>query len=364
MKDYAVAFERAGKIGARLSQIDILLDEGIALDWLNDFKGAAAVVTQAEEMTKAETPTPALKARLLMAMGRSAYRGENMQAGCDLLTECVAAAEPLGEEGYEAYTQGMMMLAFVQTNLGKLDEATAVSDKCIAVSEEKQDAFTLCSMLQNRGFLSFMLGKIDQLVVDVRRSIQTSREFGFPMLEALNIKDLGEVYFYLGRPDEAEPCAARAVELYTMIQGERSARVAYSEVAFARIKAYRGDVEGALALVEKISQKQELLKADPKAGEPLPLDGQFLLDDVALWCRGASDADFDALLEKGRALPLQPPDIVEIMEFKALSAVRTGRREDGVRFLEAALAEAEKNAQVVADRLRRQLQRVAATIAA
>jgi tetratricopeptide (TPR) repeat protein len=184
------------------------------------------------------------------------------------------------------------------------------------------------------------------------------------MLEALNIKDLGEVYFYLGKPDEAEPCAQRAVELYAMIQGEGSARVAYSEVAFARIKAYRGDVDGAKALVEKVNQKQERLKADPKAGEPLPTDGQFLLDDVALWCRGAPDAEFDALLEKARALPLQPPDIVEIMEFKALSAARTGRRKDAVRLLEAALGEAEKNAQVVADRLRRQLERVTATIAA
>jgi tetratricopeptide (TPR) repeat protein len=253
----------------------------------------------------------------------------------------------------------MMMHAFVLSNLGRLDEATKVSDRCIAVAEEKNDAITLCSMLQNRGFLNFMLGRIDQLIVDFRRSIQTSREFGFPMLEALNIKDLGEVYFYLGQPDEAEPCAQRAAELYAMIQGEKSPRVAYSQVAIARIKAYRGDLDGARALVDAINEKQAQIRAESADAAPLPTDGQVLLDNVGLWCRGASDEEFDALLARARAVPLQSQDIVELMEFKALNAVRLGRHDEGLRLLEAALSEAEKNAQVVADRLRRQIERVA-----
>ncbi len=363
LKDYAIALERATKIGARSSQMDLLLDEGIALDWMNEYKRSAAAVVEAEELAKLEPPPPAVRARILMGLGRTEYRAERLPTGCELLGQCVEVAAPLGEEGYEAYTQGMMMHAFVLSNLGRLDEAAQVSDRCIAVTEEANDALTLCSMLQNRGFLNFMLGRVDQVIVDFKRSIQTSREFGFAMLEALNIKDLGEVYFYLGQPDEAEPCARRAAELYAMTQGDTSTRVAYSEVAIARIKAYRGDLDGARSVVDMINEKQARIRAESADTQALPMDGQILLDNVMLWCRGAPDDEFDALLERARAVPLQAPDIIELMEFKALNAVRLGRREDGLRLLEAALADAEKNAQVVADRLRRQIDRVAARAA-
>jgi hypothetical protein len=51
------------------------------------------------------------------------------------------------------------------------------------------------------------------------------------------------------------------------------------------------------------------------------------------------------------------------MEFKALSAVRTGRRADGIRMIEEAYAEADKSAKVVMPRLRRQLAHVTALAA-
>jgi tetratricopeptide (TPR) repeat protein len=359
-KDLAVALERARKLGARTAEIDILLDQGIVLDWANDYKQSASVTAEAEALLKGQARVPSLQARLLMGLGRTAYRGDKFVDAADILAEAVTASESLGDEGYEAFTQSMMMLSFALSNLGKFAEATVVSDRNIAVAEAHNDAIILAGALQNRGLTSFMLGKIDALLVDLKRSIQISREYGFPMLESLNTKDLGEVYFYLGRPDEAEPCAHRAAELYAMTLGDRSPRVAYAEVLLARARAYRGDVEGARQIVESIVKKQEEIKAEGVADTALPADGKALLDGVALWLKGASDEEFDALLAHARAFPLQPPDIIEIMEFKALSALRTGRRADGIRLLEEAYADADKNAKVVTDRLRRQLDHVMA----
>ena len=59
---------------------------------------------------------------------------------------------------------------------------------------------------------------------------------------------------------------------------------------------------------------------------------------------------------------MQAQDIVELMETKALSALRGGRRDDGIRLLEEALAEADRNAKLVSDRVRRQVER-ATTVA-
>jgi hypothetical protein len=95
----------------------------------------------------------------------------------------------------------------------------------------------------------------------------------------------------------------------------------------------------------------------------VPPDGQVLLDTVSAWLRMAPDEEFDRLIDYARSINLQPPDVIEVMEFKALSAQRAGRRADSLRMFEAAYADAEKNAKVITDRLRRQIDQ-ATTLAA
>jgi tetratricopeptide (TPR) repeat protein len=362
-KDFEIARTRAHKVSARLAEIELMLDQAIVLDWLNLWKQSAALTAEAEALAKTETLPPSVNARMLMALGRTPYRADELRPALELLTRAVDAAAPLGDDGYEALTQSLIMICFAHTNLGQFDEALRVSERIQVVGNAHNDAMLLSWNCLNRGLLYFMLGRVDELVADYRRSIQITREYGFPMLESLATKDLGEVMFYVGRPDDAEPLAQRAAELYTMIQGEKSPRVAYSEVLLARSKAYRGDLDGARATVERIVKKQAEIQAEGGADSALPSDGKAQLEGVALWVRGASDDEFDALIAHGRAFPLQAADIIEIMEWKALSAIRTGRRADGLRMLEEAYAEADRNAKVVMPRLRRQLDQVMALAA-
>jgi tetratricopeptide (TPR) repeat protein len=362
-KDLSLALDRARTVGARLAQVELLLDQGIALDWANDYVRAAAVVAEAEELSKVEAPPPSAQARLLMGLGRTAYRKEQLPEAVALLEQAVAAAEPLGDDGYEAYTQSLMMVCFALTNMGKFEEARVISDKTLAFAESHNDPMLAVGVLQNRGLLYFLLGRTEELITDYRRCIQVAREFGFPMSEGMATKDLGELCFYMGKPQDSEPLARRAVELYAMTLGETAPRVAYSEILLARARAYQGDVEGARKVVESVTVRMEKMKVESGGTIVVPPDGQALLDVVALWLRGADDAEFDKVIEHARSINLQPPDVVEILEFKALSAQRTGRRADGLRMLEEAYAEAEKNAKVLTDRLRRQIEQATALAA-
>jgi hypothetical protein len=113
-------------------------------------------------------------------------------------------------------------------------------------------------------------------------------------------------------------------------------------------------------MVERLQARQRHFKEKGMTEAELPKDGRIQLEAVSMWLRSAPDPEFDALLAEARALPLQPPDIIEIMEFKALSALRAGRRADGLRLLDEALADAEKTAQVLINRLRRQRANVTA----
>jgi tetratricopeptide (TPR) repeat protein len=298
-----------------------------------------------------------------MGVGRTSYRKEQLADAVDMLQRAAAAAEPLGDDGYEAYTQSLNMICFALTNMGRFEEARVAADTLLAFAESHNDAMLVAGVLQNRGLLYFLLGRIEELIVDFRRCIQTAREFGFAMSEGMATKDLGELFFYMGKPEESEPLARRAVELYVMTLGETAPRVAYSEILLARARAYQGDVEGARKVVESVCVRQEKMKAESNGTIVVPPDGQILLDVVGLWLRGAPDDEFDKIVDYARSINLQPPDVIEVLEFKALSAQRTGRRADSLRMFEAAYAEADKNAKVLTDRLRRQIEQ-ATTLAA
>jgi tetratricopeptide (TPR) repeat protein len=362
-KDYGVALERARKQGDRLAEIDIMLDEAIVIDALHQFQRGTAVSDEAVQLAKDVEVPPAMVPRLHMASARTLYRADRFAEAIDHFKLAVAAAEPLGDEGYEPFTQGVMMMGAAFSLIGKFDEALATMDRCMAAAREHNDLWLASSILQNRGPLFFMTGRAEELVSDYRAAIRIQREQGFTIEEALTTKDLGEVLFYMGRPDESEPLALRAADVYGMIHGVKSPRVAYSYVLLARAQAYRGDVESARATVERILKTQSEIQSADDADTALPADGKAQLDGVSLWLRGGSDADFDALVAHARSVGLQAPDVIELMEFKALSALRTGRRADGIRLLEEAYAEADKIAQAVLPRLRRQLDTVSALAA-
>ncbi|HVU53134.1 MAG TPA: tetratricopeptide repeat protein, partial [Polyangia bacterium] len=363
LRDLAAALERARKAGARIAEIDLLLEQGVVLDGIVQLEKSAEVSREAERLAQEVEVPPTTVPRLHMALGRTTYRAEKFDAAVDHFVRAIATAEPLGDDGYDTLTQSLIMLCFVQTNRGNLDEALSVAARIVSIAESHNDVWLMTATLQNRALLFFLLGRAEELIADFRKAIQINREYGFAVEEALATKDLGEVLFYLGRPDECEPLGQRAAELYAMIQGEKSPRVAYSQVMLARAKAYRGDHEGAGAVVAQINKIQAEIQAEGKADTALPPDGKAQLDGVSFWLRGAPDAEWDELIARARAVPLQPADIIELLEFKGLSALRTGRREDGLRLLEEAFAEAGKSAQVVQPRLRRQIDQAAARAA-
>jgi len=137
--------------------------------------------------------------------------------------------------------------------------------------------------------------------------------------------------------------------------GAANARVVNCEVQLARLKWYGGEVEVAAEIAARVLAQQAEAQVAGQTDSLLTASERLALDQVALALRHAPAAEFDALIARGRELALQPQDIVELMEWKALAAVRAGRRDEGVALLKETLAEAEKSARLTLDRLRRQL---------
>ena len=363
LKDLDMALERARKTDARRAQIDILLDVGIVVDWMMDVSRSAAAVDEAAALATGLPTPPELEARLLMGRGRSLVRQEKTRDAVAIFQTVVDLAEKLDAKGYESYAQSLAMLAWCLAVVGSYEESERAFTRCISVTEEHGDMIGLAGALINRCTLSFFINNVDRVLTDYKRAIQIARECGFPILECMSVKDLGEIYLLIGRPEEAEPLAQRSIELSVQTYGEGVSRVFNAQLLLARLKWYQGDVEAARELATRIIQGQTDAEAAGKSDSLLTPEERIMLEMVSTALRGAPDADFDTLVEKGRRQTMQPMDIVEIMEWKALSALRAGRGDDGVQFLEEALADADRNARLMLSRIRAQLAQAGARAA-
>jgi tetratricopeptide (TPR) repeat protein len=357
LKDYADALSRARQAGAKQAEVDILLDQGVVLDLTRDWPQAQAVTEEAGALMAAvdELRTPVVEARLLMSRGRGLLRSDQMNEAAQLFRRAVEVSEPLGEDAYEAYTLSLSLGGYVAATLGNYQEAEALLSLALRVFEEHGDMFGLSGALINRCTLSFLTDNIERVLADYERTFHMAREFGLPLMEILCVRDLGEVYLILGQPAEAEPYIRRAIEMYTQTMGESAARVINCEVQLARLKWYGGEVDAAAQIVGRVMAQQAEAQAAAQTDSLLTASERLSLDQVRLALRHAPAAEFDALIAKGRELALQPQDIVELMEWKALTALRAGRGAEGLGLLQEALVQAEKTARLALDRIRRQV---------
>jgi tetratricopeptide (TPR) repeat protein len=335
--------------------VALLLDEGVVLDWTMDWPKSRARSEEADAAVAGDPSlaTPSIVPRLFMARGRTQMRRNEFAESIASFSQAIEAAENIGDDGYEALVQSLIMQAYAAGNLARYDEADEAIARCLKLNEEHGDMLGIASALQNRCVTSFLTGKIDRVTTDMARIIQIAREFGFSMSECLAVRDLAEINFVLGRIDEGLPHARRALEMYAQELGAGSRMVCAVEVQIARMTAYQGDFATAEDACRRVIAAQAEAEAAGRK-EQLFVEGErILLDAVDFFLRGEADARFDALVERGRALQLQPPDIVEILEWKGLSALRAGRTADGMAFLDQALGAAEST--IAFDRVRKRI---------
>jgi tetratricopeptide (TPR) repeat protein len=342
LQNFSEALELTRQVDARAARVGILLEEAVVLDWTMDWPKSRVVSEEADALVTADSSlaTPGIVARLHMARGRTQMRDNHFAEAIAIFRQAIEAAEKVGDDGYEALHQSWVMLAWAAGNIGRFDEADEAISRCLELNEAHGDMLGMAGALQNRCVTSFLTRQTDRFVADMERVVQIAREYGFAMSECLAVRDLAEFNFVLGRIDEALPRARRALEMYLQEFGPTSRMTCAVEVQIARMTAYQGD----LAAAEEAARHVIAIQAEAQAAgrnDAVFVEGErILLDAVDFFLRGEADEKFDALVERGRALQLQPPDIVEVMEWKGLSALRAGRATEGMAFLEQALAAA------------------------
>jgi serine/threonine protein kinase/tetratricopeptide (TPR) repeat protein len=352
LKDLSAARQLAHEADVPEREIEALLDESLVLDWLNDWARSAQLVDEAETLAR-EANTPIIKARLVYAHGRTLHRADKTDQACTYFEQSAVMAEALGADGYETHILSLGLAGWGYSMLRRFQEAEAMFARLITLTEERGDVVNLTMALINRCFLSLLSQKTDRMVEDYRRLIVIAREAGLPLVECMAQKDLGEVQYLLGQIDQAEVQVRRAIAANRQVLGVRARATIIAELLLGRVLVYRGDIPGARDVMTSMRQNQEAARAAGQTDAEFSPGDQILADAVGLTVEGQPGPVWDDLLTRARTIMLQPQDLVEVMELRALVTLRAGRLDGALGLFDAAIAEASRSAEIMVGRLHR-----------
>jgi tetratricopeptide (TPR) repeat protein len=331
--DLVAAQGRARALHDPHGEVDCLLDEATALDWMNDFERSTERVAAAVALV-GERPVPLAAARIELARGRSLLRAARWPDAVAALQSAAERAEPLGDEGYETLVVGLLLLGFVLPHLGRAEEAEKVLSRALALASERADAPHVAAGLNNRRNLWVARGALDRAEDDLAKLLRISRDLGMIGLEYVGQHNLGELLYQSADLDRANPHVLRAVEIerrHPEIASRPAARLLQ-----ARLHAFRGDLDEARRMLEEIHRVEAAARRDGRGGALLGPSDRILAAMVELAVRAGPEDEWRALCARSRAESLEQEPI-EVHEMHGLAALRAGRREDAAAALREAL---------------------------
>ncbi|HWN69839.1 MAG TPA: protein kinase, partial [Haliangium sp.] len=195
--DLASARSHAQALADVETELDLLLDEAMALDWLGQFDRAAEL-TQAAERLSHEVASPRLEARVLMSLGRAAVRAEDLERGRDVLARAAAKAEALGDECYETLVVAQLMLGCLYAWLHRPEEAETEFEEVIGLCRERSDALHLAAALGNRVNLWASSGDWQRMSADLEEQLALAKVLGNVLLERNAHLNVATYYYWRG----------------------------------------------------------------------------------------------------------------------------------------------------------------------
>ncbi|MBN8226657.1 protein kinase [Corallococcus macrosporus] len=326
LADLSAARTLARARGDAALEVDLLLEEATARDWMEDSDGSAACTREALDAIE-PLDAPRLSLRCGLARGRLHVRQGEWAAAARVLTSTAEGAERARD--HETLVVSLALLGAALTFLDRAPEAAARFDEALERCEAAGDGLHKAAVLSNRVLLWLRQGDVPRMEADLRRAMVLGRELAHAQMERWSTFNLAEVLYMQGRLDEALPLAQRAYELGVRFFREHPVPV--DALLIARIQAAAGDEAGAARQLAWISQR-----CPPESLPPTAIMRRLVELQVHQQTTGAFRAtDWDALHLEADALA-SPDEKAEILLQATGIARRTGALDEARAWLERA----------------------------
>jgi tetratricopeptide (TPR) repeat protein len=349
--DLAQAREIAMRGGDLLSQADVVLDESMALDWLNEWPRSRELAELARTLVPRDAP-PVLEARVLLALGRSLYRFNREAEAAELLREAERLAQAAGDDGYEVRVVADLLLGYLLPRRGFFAEAEDRLRKVQLLCEEKGDELHLAGMWSNRACVWIARNDRERFLEDTARVQAYARRLGSAYFERVANHNAALFFYWRGEFDAALPFVRRMVEVQARHFRDATSQ-ADGSVLLARILWGQGVELEARKLVEELRARQATAQAQGSSARLLPND-EMLLDMTSLLIEGGSAAEWEDLVARGRVVG-EDQEPIEVLELAGVAALRQGDPESARRWWREALEVGQRIPNVMGERIRGRL---------
>jgi tetratricopeptide (TPR) repeat protein len=347
LPDLAEARELAATLGDTSVQVDVMLEEAMALDWLFEWDKSRELAERARDLV-ADLADPSLEARTVLALGRSLHRFARDSEAAPLLRRAADLAVALGDEGYEIEIAAQLMLGMLLPFSGLLDEAEERLERARSLCEAKGDELHLMAVLTNRACLWIVKNDRDRFIQDNESALAFSRRLGSPERQA----NLNAACFFYWRAEleAAELHARRMIEIdqHHFRQGGFRPDGA---VLLARILWSRGREDDARQLIDEVRAQQASARAEGKRDLLLLPNDELLLDMSILLLHGGDAAAWEQLIERAHTVA-QGQELIEVLELAGVAAQRRNERVEAERWWREALEAGKRIPNVMSNRIR------------
>ncbi|MET0591900.1 MAG: protein kinase, partial [Polyangiaceae bacterium] len=353
LADLELARELATHGGDPIAQADVMLEESTALDWLFEWRRSRELAERARELVATDAPL-GLKARVLLALGRSNHRFNQDKEAAELLRDATRIAQSLGDDGYEVEVAGGLLLGFLLPFIGLPEEAQERLDRVAAICKSKGDEMHLGALWNNRSCLWIALNDRSRFMADNGRVLAYAQRMGNANLE--RNANLNSAYFLYWRAEfgAAEPFARRLIEIDERYFRQGGFRPD-GAVLLARILWGAGDAESARKLIDDVRRHQEKARTESKEELLLQPNDEMLLDMISMAVLGGTAPEWTELAQRARVVA-QGQELIEVLEVAGVAALRRGERDEARRWWEEALHAGQRIPNVMGPRISGRLQ--------
>ena len=187
------------------------------------------------------------RSQVLRALGIAARLADTMSKSLEHANGSVREAQLAGDQVLEA--EAMMSLAASHAISGDSDSALAV----LARAEEMSDGLLSAEVRFQKGAVLHKMGRYEEALGHYREVLPVFVEHGDAGSEAQTRQNVGMIRMIGGQLDEAETELLRARGIYEEL--ELDMPVAAVDHALGELASYRGDLVGALRLLDESEQR-------------------------------------------------------------------------------------------------------------
>ena len=353
LTDFEAARALARSLPDVEAEIGLLLEHATALDWSNDAPASALLVDAASALLASSgKETRALRTALLVGQGRTLLREGRWVDACARLEQAVEAADGLGAPGYESLIVALLLLEVVLPGVGRAAEAEKVADRAVLLARAKGDQLNLASALNNRRNLLVARKDLSAAIADQRSFLEIGKQLGLALCEYYAEYNIAELHYQAGDVQAATPHALRALSFEASMP--QVAPRPSAALLSARLLAFQGLVAEARALLGQVRAAVQKARDDHRPAGLLAASEEVLASMVDLSTREATDQEWDDLLARSAKESIEQEPI-EVVEMRALSELRRGRKQEAATGFARALTMAAQMPNLLELRIRRRL---------